>query len=626
MTDTQSEGAAQPASVRIHGLDALRGVLMMLGILLHCALAYMPESPWPFVDWTTSSGELSLITDGVHMFRMPAFFLLSGFFGALLWQRRGPKAMLKNRVARIVLPFAVFVVLLSQVIRFCFTFGNQVVEGAQVPIGGALNALWEDDFLPEGTMHLWFLYDLIFVTAVCVAIVALMGRLGLSWAWLLAGVRRVVESPWLFLVILGGLNFAWCAALEWDDIPTEGRWVPEEPTIIAYYLLWYGLGWMVFASEAVLSKCKDRAWTLVCIGVVSVWVRHMARGYLEAPTEAQDAASTLAESSAALPEESLFEALGELVGGLPPPDSGIWELGGAFWTSLGMVAFIRGLMGLFLRYAGDGRPIWRYVSDSSYWVYLLHLPLTVVVPSVLLGWQVPVFIKYPASVALVLGMCWLSYDCLIRPSVVGRFLNGRRYPARNRRLSAIGTVLVFGWLGTAMVFYPPPSDRPPPWREGLEPPELLSDEMVVYPVELQGMALAATLKQCVGVGRYILCPDKMMPRMVGAACAAFGASEAIYESEAEQARVARLASRLTSFAFWVAVTDAEVEGEWRWPDGTLLSYEPWHEGEPNDWGGQEDCAALNWHGAVKWNDIHCEERFGFVCERAAVPAIEPPGE
>ena len=159
MTDTQSEGAAQPAAVRIHGLDALRGVLMMLGILLHCALAYMPESPWPFVDWTTSSGELSLITDGVHMFRMPAFFLLSGFFGALLWQRRGPKAMLKNRVARIVLPFAVFVVLLSQVIRFCFTFGNQVVEGAQVPIGGALNALWEDDFLPEGTMHLWFLYD-----------------------------------------------------------------------------------------------------------------------------------------------------------------------------------------------------------------------------------------------------------------------------------------------------------------------------------------------------------------------------------------------------------------------------------------------------------------------------------
>jgi hypothetical protein len=74
------------------------------------------------------------------------------------------------------------------------------------------------------------------------------------------------------------------------------------------------------------------------------------------------------------------------------------------------------------------------------------------------------------------------------------------------------------------------------------------------------------------------------------------------------------------------VTDTEVEGEWRWPDGTLLSYEPWHEGEPNDWDGQEDCAALNWHGAVRWNDIICDNRFGFVCEHSTVPARESPAE
>jgi hypothetical protein len=620
VTDTPSQGTAQPASGRIHGLDALRGVLMMLGILLHCALAYMPGSDWPFVDWTATSGDLKLITDGVHMFRMPGFFLLSGFFGALLWQRRGPRAMLKNRVARIVLPFAVFVVLLWPVIKFCFTFGSGVVEGAEIPLGGALDALREGVFLPEGTMHLWFLYDLIFVTAAGAAIVALIGRLGLGWPRLLAGVRRVVESPWLFLLVLGLLNLLWCAALGWTDIPTEDRWVPEQPTIIAYYLLWYGLGWMVFASGAVLSKCKDKAWTLVCIGVLSVVARHMARGYLEAPTATQDGVSSVAEGSPAMPEQSLFNALGELVGGLPPPDSGIWDLGGAFWTSLGLVAFIRGLMGLFLRYAGSGKPIWRYISDSSYWVYLLHLPLAVAVPSVLLGWQVPVFIKYPACVLLVLGMCWLSYDCLIRPTIVGRFLNGRRYPARNRRLSAIGTVLVFGWLGTAMAFYPPPNERPLPWREGLEPSELLSGETVRYPAQSEGKGPGGvTLERCVGVGRYILCTDGVTQEDLGAACAAFGASAAVFETEAEQRRVSRLASRLTGVAFWVAVTDTEVEGEWRWPDGTLLSYEPWHEGEPNDSGGQEDCAALNWRGAVKWNDIDCEARFGFVCERAAAP-------
>ncbi len=186
-------------------------------------------------------------------------------------------------------------------------------------------------------------------------------------------------------------------------------------------------------------------------------------------------------------------------------------------------------------------------------------------------------------------------------------------PGGDRRLSGIGTVLVFGWLGTAMAFYPPSTERPPPWRNGLDPSVLLSDEAVVYPVEVQGMTLSTTLKQCVGVDRYILCPDKMRPEELALACAAFDADLAIYASEAEQLRVARLASRLTPMPFWVAVTDAEVEGEWRWPDGTQLSYEPWHEGEPNDWGGEEDCATMNWFGAVKWNDIGCEERFGFVC-------------
>jgi hypothetical protein len=59
-----------------------------------------------------TSGELNLITDSVHIFRMPAFFLFPGSFGALLWQCRGARAMLKNRVARIMPLLTVFVVLL----------------------------------------------------------------------------------------------------------------------------------------------------------------------------------------------------------------------------------------------------------------------------------------------------------------------------------------------------------------------------------------------------------------------------------------------------------------------------------------------------------------------------------
>ena len=40
----------------------------------------------------------------IHGFRMPLFFLVSGFFTAMLWRRRGLVALLKQRAKRILLP------------------------------------------------------------------------------------------------------------------------------------------------------------------------------------------------------------------------------------------------------------------------------------------------------------------------------------------------------------------------------------------------------------------------------------------------------------------------------------------------------------------------------------------
>jgi len=601
-----SERTPTTPSERIHGLDALRGVLMMLGVFLHCALAYLPNSDWPFVDWTTTSPNLQMITDGVHMFRMPAFFLLSGFFGALLWQRRGARAMLKNRVKRIVLPFAAFVVLLQPVVAFCFGFGSGVKEHSEHPIGEAWDDMFGGFLSSEGTMHLWFLYDLIFVTAFAVIVAATLDRLGWSWPRLLKAIRRVAESPWLFVLTLGGLNFLWCAIFDWHGIPTDGEWIPEDLNLITYYLLWYGVGWVVFSSDVRLSRYQEKAWTLVSMGVMATVLRYGFRANHE-------------EASAAPWAKQLFDGLWELLGGVPTDESGVLDV--AYWGlgSLGLVAFTRGFMGLFLRYCGSGSPIWRYLSDSSYWVYLIHLPLTVAVPSLLLGWEAPVLIKYPASVCIVLVISWLSYDALIRPTMVGKFLNGRRYPAHHRGYSTMGTGLMVAWLGFGMVQYPPLSDRPPPWRSGLTPSELLTNESVVYPVQPTVRLESVTHDWCVGVDRYILCIDKVSRDDMASGCAALGASVAQVKTKPEQLRVSQLASALTLSPFWVPITDAQHEGSWRWPDGTVLTRDaPWHDDEPNNWGGQEDCAAMNWRGSAKWNDIPCEDtHFGFICEHPA---------
>jgi peptidoglycan/LPS O-acetylase OafA/YrhL len=94
---------SHPADSRRHDLDALRAVAMLLGILLHASLAYVPGIPWAVQD-TQPAPWLGLLFLAIHGFRMPLFFLVSGFFTAMLWQRRGPMAMLAQRYKRVFVP------------------------------------------------------------------------------------------------------------------------------------------------------------------------------------------------------------------------------------------------------------------------------------------------------------------------------------------------------------------------------------------------------------------------------------------------------------------------------------------------------------------------------------------
>ena len=106
MNQRQSSVAPPPrdrvANPRRHDLDALRGSAMLLGIALHAGLSLTPY-PWPVQD-TRQSELYGLFLAAVHGFRMPLFFLLSGFFTAMLWHSRGLKAMLGHRLRRVLLP------------------------------------------------------------------------------------------------------------------------------------------------------------------------------------------------------------------------------------------------------------------------------------------------------------------------------------------------------------------------------------------------------------------------------------------------------------------------------------------------------------------------------------------
>ncbi len=80
-------------SERLHYMDNLRAIIMIAGVFFHAALAYSPflHSVWMSAD-SINSPAMDWFIHFSHAFHMPLFFLLAGFFAALLIERRGSAA------------------------------------------------------------------------------------------------------------------------------------------------------------------------------------------------------------------------------------------------------------------------------------------------------------------------------------------------------------------------------------------------------------------------------------------------------------------------------------------------------------------------------------------------------
>jgi len=118
---------------RLHSLDSLRAIMMLLGLVLHSAITYNITdwgSTWSLKDPIATSLFTDYIVDIIHVFRMQIFFLVAGFFGAMLFYERKPLKMVKNRISRIVYPFIVFVFILWPTVVYAFTYTRSLFSGS----------------------------------------------------------------------------------------------------------------------------------------------------------------------------------------------------------------------------------------------------------------------------------------------------------------------------------------------------------------------------------------------------------------------------------------------------------------------------------------------------------------
>ncbi|MGJ7527060.1 acyltransferase family protein [Variovorax sp. GB1P17] len=386
---------------RLHALDNLRALMMWLGIVLHVSINHitLADSPLPWRDPQTSP-VANLLLIFIHSFRMPVFFVLAGFFVALLVERRGADGMLKNRGLRLALPFALFwppLFVLTTVLAMVYI--HLTVRG--VPgIDTALTPARQPGGSPFNTMHLWFLYQLFWLSVMAWAGVRLQRFVPARLRETLArGFTGLASRRWGFAVLALPLAFtgsfypSGIVAGSSSFLPPLAEWVQSG--------LFFAFGWYLFAQQDRLlalfaARCKGHALAGLAFFVATVVLLGLSK----------------ANGPYHLPHPEFWIAFAYNA------TSWLWSLA---------------LIGGFVRYLPRQSAVLAYLSQSSYWVYLVHMLGTIGFGILLFNAPLGAVAKMGLNIAATSLMALASYQLLVRHTPIGRLLNGQRKEEEEKR-------------------------------------------------------------------------------------------------------------------------------------------------------------------------------------------------
>jgi peptidoglycan/LPS O-acetylase OafA/YrhL len=389
---------------RLHALDGLRAVMLLLGLVLHTFVSYQVVSvgaAWPYKDALTTP-VADYVVAYIHVFRMPIFFVLAGFFAAMLDLKRGALGMLDNRARRILIPGALALLVLFPLTIGGFAFANAAklgsVQAGWVAVQRAAESpgFWP----PDRVIHLWFLYFLLYFYVLAVALAKVATWLPASWrTWTTDAFGALLQRPVLRVALPALLTAA-------TLLPMQGRLLTYTgfdlywPGLLAYFVF-FAFGWLMYRHHAAMATFMRGAW----IQVVASLGLFLVVSITVLPALGNSARQALPPGEADL----LATIVRSLMGGLC-----------AWFTFFGTV-------GLFLRYLNRESPLLRYLVDASYWVYLVHLPIVITIPGLIAGTGLPVALRIAVVLAGTFVLCFASYALFVRSTFIGQALNGRRY-------------------------------------------------------------------------------------------------------------------------------------------------------------------------------------------------------
>ena len=394
--------AGAPAP-RFAEFDALRATAIFLVVTLHSALAYthhdIPRLLWGVREPSRGDGFDQFCWWAMAV-SVPLFFTISGFFASMAVASRGAASFWAGRVRRVVVPSFAAAPIILPLSFLAWAVGWLVTDRCTFREVGRLRfrdpAIEADLY---GPAHLWFVEYLIPILWVYSRTQARSVPASTATRWLArwwAPLALAVPSTALML-----LHRRWTGV---DAGLDRHNAIFPEPLRLLHFAAFFLVGSAIHRTPGMLAQLERRGgWLLAA--TVPVF---LCRGWLlplDWEPEAPWTFSLLAAGAGAL----------------------------GSWLS------VFGLIGAYRRVFARPNPVARYLAASSFWVYLVHLPIVGLMQADLVGVGIAPSIKFALTLGVTVALGLSSYELGVRRTALGRFLDGHPVPRPRGAEARVGS-------------------------------------------------------------------------------------------------------------------------------------------------------------------------------------------